>query len=400
MKKTVLLLKMFRVSILLYLVCFVSCGGSKLEFESCNTANQIDAKKPVLKVYLENSGSMDGYMCDGSQLKDAVFSYVSDLSLCTDTVQLNYINNTVIPFHGSLEEYIHNLNPISFRKAGGNRSNSDLSKIFNTMLKEVSDTSVCILISDCILALPVSNSQKFLQTCQISIKNTINEARKHNPSLCIEVLKMMSDFSGKYFYQNNKVENLHNVKRPYYIWIFGNHNVLANLYKEVPISNLENHGLEYFVSFINKVDIPYEISNKATTSNIVIPQKGNYIATIRADFSALLQPESVILNPSNFSFNNKQIKIESILPISAKGSAYTHSITFVIPEGVKIAQEELSLYATPIPDWVISSNDDTDENIMNNLDKTTGIKYLINGVAESYKKENVLTSFIFKVNRK
>lgn len=39
-----------------------------------------------------------------------------------------------------------------------------------------------------------------------------------------------------------------------------------------------------------------------------------------------------------------------------------------------------------MPDWVIESNDDSGIDINDNLNKTTGIKYLINGVADAYKK--------------
>ena len=40
---------------------------------------------------------MDGYMCDGSQLKDAVSDYISDLNRNTSATELYYINSKVIP---------------------------------------------------------------------------------------------------------------------------------------------------------------------------------------------------------------------------------------------------------------------------------------------------------------
>lgn len=85
----------------------------------------------------------------------------------------------------------------------------------------MTDTSVSIFISDCILDLPVSNSQKFLSRCQISIKNAINEGRNKIPDLGVEIIKMTSDFNGKYYYPNGGIEKLKDVKRPYYIWILG-----------------------------------------------------------------------------------------------------------------------------------------------------------------------------------
>lgn len=129
-------------------------------------------------------------MCDGSQLKDAVFDYVSDLSVCSDTTSLNYINNRIIPYKGSLEQYIK-LCLQQRSKSWRNHSNSDLGEMLSMILQEMTDTSVSIFISDCILDLPVSNSQKILSRCQISIKNAINEGRNRIPNLGVEIIKWL-----------------------------------------------------------------------------------------------------------------------------------------------------------------------------------------------------------------
>ena len=91
--------------------------------------------------------------------------------------------------------------------------------MLSTVLDAMTDSTVSIFVSDCILDLPVSDAQRFLSTCQISIKNTINKGRKNIPLLGVEILKMKSDFNGKYFYQNGGSEFLTNVKRPYYILV-------------------------------------------------------------------------------------------------------------------------------------------------------------------------------------
>ena len=173
------------------------CGGDKIVVGSDNNVNPISDINPTLNVYIENS----------------------------DTTSLNYINNRIIPYKGSLEQYIKTMSPTTFQKAGGNHSNSDLGEMLSMILQEMTDTSVSIFISDCILDLPVSNSQKFLSRCQISIKNAINEGRNRIPNLGVEIIKMTSDFNGKYYYPNGGVEKLKDVKRPYYIWIFGNNNI-------------------------------------------------------------------------------------------------------------------------------------------------------------------------------
>lgn len=58
------------------------------------------------------------------------------------------------------------------------------------------------------------------------------------------------------------------------------------------------------------------------------------------------------------------------------------------------------LKAPQMPNWVFESNDENGKNVNDNLNKTTGIKYLIEGVADAYKKDNILTSLKFTVKRK
>ncbi len=81
-------------------------------------------------------------------------------------------------------------------------------------------------------------------------------------------------------------------------------------------------------------------------------------------------------------------------------SQYSHFIRFTIPKGVNIAQECLSFNAPEMPAWVLESNDETGSNIQENIDKTTGIKYLIQGVADAYKNEKISTTINFNVKRK
>jgi len=166
-----------------------------------------------LKVYVENSGSMNAYMCAGSNLKDAVFDYVSDLKRLTTSCSLYYINSKVIPFHGDLNTYIKELTPQSFAKAGGNLSNTDLRQIIDTIVKANSKQTVSVFISDCILDIP-QNAIDYLGNCQVSIKNTFNEALATNSNLGVEIVKLESKFDGYWYCGHNK-ELLKEVKRPY-----------------------------------------------------------------------------------------------------------------------------------------------------------------------------------------
>nr|MDE7190432.1 hypothetical protein [Muribaculaceae bacterium] len=260
----------------IFLMTIVGCGHDKIEVSSIPVVSSIPSKNPCIKVFIENSGSMDGYMCEGSQLKDAVYDYVSDLNRNTDNTKLYYVNSQIIPYNGDLTSYIKTLSPISFRKAGGNTANTDLGNIIASVLKTVNDTTVAILVSDCILDLPTKNAQKYLTNCEIRIKDEIINTQKRVQDLGVEILKLSSDFNGKYFYPNGAIEYLKDVKRPYYIWIFGNKNYLAKLNSTVPFSQLVKYDLSGIVAFVNQSTVPFDIFNNGLTSKIIVPKHGGY----------------------------------------------------------------------------------------------------------------------------
>ncbi|MDE6193368.1 MAG: hypothetical protein K2M83_05235, partial [Muribaculaceae bacterium] len=187
--------------VLLGVISLFSCiKGNKIEVSSNPVDVEVPSKKPSVNIFIENSGSMDGYMCDGSQLKDAVYDYVSELNRYTDTTRLYYVNSKIIMYNDNLTSYIKDLNPVSFRKAGGNTANTDLGTIIASVLETVNDTTISIFVSDCILDLPEKDAQKFLTNCEIRIKDEVINAQKRVPDLGVEILELSSDFNGKYFY--------------------------------------------------------------------------------------------------------------------------------------------------------------------------------------------------------
>lgn len=380
--------------------CVLNGCRKKIEVSNTPIASTIKSDKPVLKVLIENSGSMDGYMCDGSQLKDAIYDYVSDLNRNTSMTELFYVNSAVIPYKGNITSYIKNLNPIAFRQAGGNRANTNLGNMIANVLELVNDTTVVVFVSDCILDLPSKDAKDFLTNCEIRIKDEVINTQKRMPNLGIEILKLSSDFRGKYFYTNGSVEILKGVKRPYYIWIFGDKNYLAKLNSEVPFSQLVKYDLGGIVAFTNQSAVPFDIFNNGLTSKVVVPSHGDYHITIQADFSITLQPDGMVQDKRNYTFNNSTLTVDGIYPISDHKSKYTHFIKLTIPKGTNVAQECLTFNTPKLPSWVSESNDESGTNIQANIDKTTGIKYLIQGVADAYKNEKVCTTFNFNVKRK
>ncbi len=375
---------------------FTSCKD-KIEISGENKS-QSGNTPPTLNVYIENSGSMDGYMCDGSELKDALYSYISDLDAYTKETRLNYINSQIIPYKNNISSYIKDLNPQSFKVVGGNRKNSNIATMLDSIVTNMADTVVSIFVSDCILDLPEGNAKDFFNIQQITVKDIINRGRKKMQNLSVQILKMSSKFDGIYYYPQKGAEHPHlsGVERPYYIWILGDKKHLSTFNEKVPLNDLEKYGLKDVVSYTNYSDIPHVFSADGN-GNVAMPKNEEYCFKVLADFSNTLLPDKDICNVNNYTFSNQSISISSIRKIERVNSQYSHLLQFSIPETATIIDGEIYFNSQKDPQW---PNDETGENIESNIDKTTGIKYLVDGVADAYKNDTNKTTLKFNIKRK
>lgn len=367
------------VILLIAIVAFCS-GSNKIQLvwePVAFSSNDIDSVE--LKVYVENSGSMDAYMCPGSNLKDAVFDYVSDLTRNTSTFSLNYINSEIIPYKGDLQSFIKNLTPSSFAKAGGDRSNTDLMKIFSLIMAEQTDSSVTVFVSDCILDIP-ENAQDFFGHCQVSIKNTFNDALSKFPNLGVQIYKMNSKFSG-YWYCGKNSKEFTDIVRPYYIWVMGDAKVLSRLNAEVPVNGIYG-GIDSYCAYSPKHNILFDIDK----STYVVNHSGCISVQILADLQESLQSDDIICDCGQYKVTESSIsEVSSVNKISVQNSKYSHVITVDISNPKTVKDEVISFSYPYIASWVENSNDDTGQIDENNIDKTTGILPLVKGVAEAYK---------------
>lgn len=373
--------------------CFSPSSKILLEWQS-PTIPDISKDSIELKVYVENSGSMDAYMCAGSNLKDAVFDYVSDLKRLTTSCSLFYINSKIITYNGELKSFIKDLTPTSFAKAGGDRSNTDLMQIFDAILKEHNPKTVSVFVSDCILDIP-ENALDYLGNCQVSIKNTFNEAISANPRLGVEIIKLESKFDGYWYCGHNK-ELLKDVKRPYYIWIIGDQRYLAEFNKKVPVEDIIG-GIKEYCAYATPQPIPFEIEKKI----YVINHTGKINVNIFVNLNGSLQKKELIKKTSQFkSANPTQITILSVEEVANPESEYSHVVELEITNPATIRSESISFSYPQLNTWISNSDDSTGDNVMDNLDKTTGLMSLVKGVAEAYKNTTNYGSVSFDLKNK
>ena len=370
-------------------------GGSKIKLQWNAVLPPEEINDSIeLKVYVENSGSMDAYMCAGSNLKDAVFDYVSDLKRLTTSCSLYYINSKIILYNGELKSYIKDLTPQSFARAGGNRGNTDLRDIIEKIIRANGKQTVSIFVSDCILDIP-ENATDFFGNCQVSIKNTFNEALSTTPDLGVEIIKLDSKFDG-YWYCGHNRELLKDSKRPYYIWIIGSQKYLAEFNKKVPIENIIG-GIKEYSAYAAPQKIPFDMNRSTYVTN----HSGKINVEILVNLRGSLQSSDLYMNTAQYkSANPSQITVISVCEITDASSPYSHVITLEIDNPETLKLETLTFSYPYLATWVSNSDDTTGTNVKKNLDRTTGLMALIKGVAEAYKNSTTYGSVSFELKNK
>lgn len=370
-------------------------GGSKIKLQWNAVLPPEEINDSIeLKVYVENSGSMDAYMCAGSNLKDAVFDYVSDLKRLTTSCSLYYINSKVILYNGELKSYIKDLTPQSFARAGGNRGNTDLRDIIEKIIRANGKQTVSVFVSDCILDIP-ENAIDFFGNCQVSIKNTFNEALSATPDLGVEIIKLDSKFDG-YWYCGHNREFLKDAKRPYYIWIIGSQKYLAEFNKKVPVENIIG-GIKEYSAYAAPQKIPFDMNRSTYVTN----HSGKINVEILVNLRGSLQSSDLYKNTAQYkSANPSQVTVISACEITDASSPYSHVITLEIDNPETLKLETLTFSYPYLATWVSNSDDTTGTNVKENLDRTTGLMALIKGVAEAYKNSTTYGSVSFELKNK
>lgn len=384
--------KQFALTITLFLlaISLSNCGGNKQQITwTGGEAQPENTTKPILNVYIENSGSMDGYMCDSSELKDAVYSYVSALDTYADTTRLFFINSMIIPRNVSIKKFIYDLTPSVFKNAGGSRGNSDIADMFEQMLARSNDKTISIFVSDCILDVPDGNATNFFNLKETQICNALRKYYNNHPKFGVEVLRLESLFNGTFYYYHSN-ETLSKVHRPYFMIIMGNKDLLALVNKKFPPSKEIKHGIKNSAAFTSQCEIPYTISNslgftgKKKDKNQVIVSGNEFLIT--ADYSQTLQPNEVLSDISNFKSSYKPISVKSITEYQADDH-FTHVLSMSVNGDIQPTSVILQFIQPTMPTWVAEYNDDNGRDIKKNIEKTSGIKYIIQGIANTFKNE-------------
>lgn len=344
-----------------------------------------------LKVYLENSGSMNGYMTNGSEFKDAAFDLITSVDKCgvVDTTELYFINSRLIPYNKSAEDFVKNMNPATFRSYGGNLANTDLADIIKNVVTSANNNDVSLLISDFILDVP---DGEVLELKSLVIRNAIKDRLKIQNDFSVYIMRLESSFDGRF---NGTM--IHE-KRPYYMWLFGSKSVLSNILTQVTPQNIK-HGVTHTAAFTpkGKVDRAFTGTNN---SLIVRSKRGNkYSFPMYVNLKESLLPDDYICNPNNYKvISSSQIIVESIS--KNQSNNYSHLVTFSVNRKYTPGTVSVELISDSLPSWVELVNQPMEKGVKQEIDKTVGILNLVQGVSDAYSEYKTNSSFDFIISNK
>ena len=384
---------------------------------------------PVVNVYLETSGSMNGYVNGGTSVfQQVVKEFLSGINNGNFAQSVNYfyINNRIKPKGTNLTNYITRLTPSSFAAAGGGAT-TDIGSLFKTILGKTDNNTISIFISDCIIS-PGTNmdTEAYARGQMTDVRDAIVGYVNQYQDLACLVYQFDSGFKGRYFDYQNRPHNV-NMQRPFYIWVFGHTYNIAKLklevvpdqdFKVAPIRNqwmifntsldyLQKDGVFYGLMLPNNMkNGNYTHVDRTVLRSIQRGSDGNFRFSFGANMglAATLMGDTYVEDTNNYNkIVNKVTKdlfYGEIEKDYNQKSPYSHS--FRVDSDSPFQKGTFTLAFIPkVPSWAYACTD-TDDRVFNgtNDNMTYGLKYIFDGVYSGYNNAghaNILTEFNFEI---
>ncbi len=378
-------------------------------------AGTSDAGTFNVSVFLENSASMDGYVdANSTAFKATMLDLLTNLENypATDTLNLNYINSTIIPVKAAasktdVSDFYQNLNRGNFKSQGGKRGSSDIGEILSQILNQQKSGELSVLISDFVFSPGGQNAVRYLEGQRSQIRSEFVAARRSNPDLSVAILQGQAQFEGTYYDRNDKPHAQLNATRPYYLWLIGTAAQIQSVLDSKILEQTRN-------GFINKLVIqpaseatqpPFKIQyrprigefdSKSLAQGVISDaqaarddrNKGVFEFNVAVNFSEGMQDAGYFLDSANYKINDPKYSLKA-KPITDQNDVslrgFTHLLTLRTTD---LKDEKLQIDVVgKVPGWVYasSSEDDTQiETAAEEENKTFGFSYLVEGVSDAF----------------
>lgn len=372
-----------------------------------------------INVFIENSGSMNGYLNDPStQFKNTVYSLLTRLKLIADNDSLNlyfvnkkeqpqYVNATV----DDLAKFKDKLNPAAFQQiSAGNTGESDLYEFMYRCLAKSDQRNLSVLVTDGIYSPGKSHpdaAQKLGEMKQgLFLKFSTAMKTKDVSAM---VLQFYGNFNGKYYdHLNNVVSITSTMQRPYYIWFIGTSDQINAILNSGKLNELDGtiQNSVIFQKTGKQSTPPYKLLLKPThgefsgddISKYTLSEarasrdpkdKGMFGFEVAVDFSGNLQALEYFDDVNNYKPSNAAYTIEVERIANTEGKASLEGKTHMLRLSTKqMTDETLRIDVIGrLPAWVARSSSSDDTELLSDGTeelKTYGLEYLVKGVADAF----------------
>lgn len=387
--------------------------------------------------YLERSGSMTPYDSpngDGS-FKAAIVQMLNNLPGSNEDNKIYVVNSSINAYPEGFSKFISDTNIFDATKGIGDPSYTDFSAIFSQLLDKTGQDELSILVSDMIYStkdMVGINPQKVFAEAQ-GMANAVFKKQVQDKAMLI--VKMNGSYSGPYYcYNSPKGGQNYSGNRPYYIVVVGSNQNIVRLTKDknyIPFSNFsELKGYEnmylfetddvykpYYSFMLNNSDIRGRFApehGKDTQikdlKNMEIDRNsGDIRLALAVDLSGMLIDKDYLTDIDNYSVESddkleikeiREINKNDITPAEKKyiGSA-THIFILGMNEIKNDQHVEIKLL-NRLPSWIeeTSSDDDTNVGSATFSQTTFGLKYLMQGIYNSYTKNSKKNPYYFELD--
>jgi hypothetical protein len=358
-----------------------------------------------INVYIENSGSMKGYVNGRTEFKNDLSGLLNKLELKYGSgLRISYIGSNINgksalePVKENASNYVEKIQVSKFNKEA-----SAFGSILKDIIDSSSDSTVSILLTDNIISMADSKNQisdDGLTYQKDQISNSLGHKLTADPDFTYFLAKRVSNFNGIYYDKDNKGTTLPDVQRPYCIAFMGKSHLVKSVLKTSQLIDEYNpNRLTEYVSYeLKGPNLPkpqftvvytrkwsnYLPKHSKTVERIQYDEirKGakNIQISLGLDLNGKMISPDYALDKNNYKIYENKYLIDSITKATTN-SDYDYLINLEAVNGTP--KLKITLIDT-LPRFVTQTHIEDDAVIENNLDKIFGFKYFIEGVQGAF----------------
>lgn len=367
---------------------------------SCVPQSGISKKVSELIFFMENSGSMFGYVSSGgTDFIKVVSGLVSNSNFSSLKKQFFLINAKTTNLGGNKDKFNSALSLKGMNQ--GDPRHSDLNNMIDEVMSNANDSTISVLISDGIYSLLHTSKEQIENNLILKSDDTKAAIFKRltETDLSVIVVKLSSYFKGKYYPVIGSSVNI-SKQRPYYIWIFGPTQSISSFFPAEYFESLpgynnmshfvyvgeQMHGDYQVVAENSKGKFKFSRKSKNQLEFIEKDRQGDFQFSIAVDFSNYPFPQKFFIDSSNYEITpNYEIQSIKSVDNSKLPVWVTHLIT-IKAKGNPLGKMQLKLLSK-VDRWITESST-TDDTLVDEY-STFGLEYLMGGISNAFQdKQN------------